>query len=288
MIVSASRRTDVPAHYAEWLMRRLRAGFCEVPNPYRPDQVARVSLLPGDVEVLVLWTRNAAPLLPHLAEMERMGLRFYFQYTVLCNPAALDPGSPPPERSVEVVRRLAEELGPERVIWRYDPIVLGPETGHAFHAESFARLAAALEGHVRHCVVSLLDDYRKTRGRMRDVATWPAEGPDFETLMRGMAQTAAARGMDIRSCAEPVDLSPYGIRPGRCVDPDYIHRVFALEVTGRKDPSQREACGCVVSRDIGSYDTCPSGCLYCYATSDFARARENLRRHDPDSPALRP
>lgn len=286
MIISASRRTDIPAYYAEWLMRRLRAGFCEVPSPRNPDQVGRVSLLPQDVEALVLWTRNAGPLLPRLAEMERMGHRFYFQYTILANPPELDPGTPPPERSAETVRALADALGPQRVIWRYDPVVLGPRTDHAFHRGSFRRIASLLDGSVRHCVVSLLDDYRKTRNRMAGVPTWPAEGPAFEDLMRDLAATAAEHGMDIASCAEPVDLSACGIRPGRCVDPDYIERVFAVEVTRRKDPGQREACGCVVSRDIGSYDTCPSGCLYCYATSSTERAREALRRHDPDSPAL--
>jgi hypothetical protein len=286
VIVSASRRTDIPAHYAEWLIRRLRAGFCEVPNPYNPDQVGRVSLLPADVDALVLWTRNAAPLLPHVGEMERMGHRFYFQYTVLGNPTSLDPGSPPPERSVAVIRSLAEALGPERVIWRYDPIVLGPRADHAFHRAAFGALASALSGSVRHCVVSLLDDYRKTRGRMHGVETWPPEGPAFEDLMRDLSGTAAASGMEVSSCAEPLDLSPFGIRPGRCVDPDYIERVFGREVSRRKDPAQRKACGCVASRDIGSYDTCPAGCRYCYAVSDFARARDALRRHDPDAPAL--
>lgn len=286
MVVSASRRTDIPAHYAEWLIRRLRAGFCEVPNPYRPDQVGRVSLLPEDAEVLVLWTRNAAPLLPHLGEMERMGHRFYFQYTVLAYPPLLDPGTPPPERSAETVKALAAALGPERVVWRYDPIVLGPGTDLAFHREAFARVAARLEGSVRHCVVSLLDDYRKTRERMRETPTWPAGGPEADALLTELARTAAEHGMEIRSCAEPRDLSALGIRPGRCVDPEYIERVFGIAVSRRKDPSQREACGCAASRDIGAYDTCPAGCRYCYATADFARAREALRRHDPDAPAL--
>jgi hypothetical protein len=288
VIVSASRRTDLAAHYADWLIRRLRAGWCAVANPRNPKQSSRVSLLPEDVDVLVLWTRDAGPLLPHLDEMAGMGHRFYFQYTALANPISLDPGSPSPQRAIAVIRALAEALGPERVVWRYDPIVLGPETDHEFHRTSFARLASALRGHVRHCVVSLLDDYRKTRARMRGITTWPAEGPAFEALLRSIAEAASGNGMDIAACAEPVDLAPYGIRPGRCVDPDYIRRVFGREVTARKDPTQREACGCVVSRDIGAYDTCPSGCLYCYASSDFARAREALRRHDPDAPALVP
>jgi hypothetical protein len=238
------------------------------------------------VDVLVLWTRNAAPLLPYMDEMERMGHRFYLQYTVLDYPRAMDPGTPPPERSAGTIRALVESLGPQRVVWRYDPIVLGPGTDHAFHRDRFLRIASLLAGNVRHCVVSLLDDYRKTRERMRGTPTWPAEGPDFEAMMRGLAEAAGAHGMDIRSCAEPVDLAPFGIRPGRCVDPEYILRVFGVETADRKDPYQRKACGCAASRDIGSYDTCPSGCLYCYATSDFARSREALRLHDPDAPAL--
>jgi hypothetical protein len=284
MIISASRRTDLPAFYAEWLVQRFRAGFCLVPNPYYPEQVSRISLAAEDVDVIVFWTRNPRPLLPYLAELTQRQYRYYFQYTLLANPPSLDPGALPEETSLATFRALAETIGPERVIWRYDPMVLSPETDYDFHRRNFERLATALRGYTRHCVISLLDPYRKTEKRMKGIELLPQAGPDFAALLHFMAETAHGNGLDIQSCAEPASLEAYGIRPGKCVDDAYIREVFGIEVTHAKDPVQRPACGCVTSRDIGAYDTCLAGCRYCYATSRFERSKANYQRHDPQSP----
>jgi hypothetical protein len=284
MIISASRRTDLPAFYAEWVVQRFRAGYCLVPNPYYPEQVSRISLVPENVDVIVFWTRNPKPLLPHLAEFTQRHFRFYFQYTLLANPPSLDPGALPLENSVSAFRALAEAIGPERVIWRYDPIILSSETDYDFHRRTFERLATALRGYTRRCVISLLDSYRKIEKRMKGIEPLPPTGADFEALLRFLAQTAAVNSMEIQSCAEPASLEPYGIRAGKCVDDAYIRDVFGLDVTHAKDPVQRPVCGCVTSRDIGAYDTCLAGCRYCYATSRFERSKANFQRHDPLSP----
>jgi len=133
-------------------------------------------------------------------------------------------------------------------------------------------------------VISLLDAYRKTEKRMKDVQPLPQSEADSAALLRFLADTARDNGMDIQSCAKPASLEPLGIRPGKCVDDVYIREVFGLDVTHAKDPVQRPACGCVTSRDIGAYDTCLAGCRYCYATSSFERSRANYQRHDPQSP----
>jgi hypothetical protein len=284
MIISASRRTDLPAFYAEWLLERLRAGYCLVPNPYTPQQVSRLSLRPEDVDVIVFWTRNPGPLLSHLAELTGRGYRYYFQYTLLSNPPTLDPGASPVEARLAAFRTLAEAIGPERVIWRYDPVVLSTETDYAFHQAQYPRLASALRGYTQRCVISLLDEYRKAQKRMQGIRLLPQVGEELETLMQFLAGTARANGMDMVSCAEAINLQPCGIRPGKCVDDDYIRQVFGLEVIHTKDPAQRPACGCVASRDIGAYDTCLAGCRYCYATSSFKRAKANFQQHDPRSP----
>ena len=101
-----------------------------------------------------------------------------------------------------------------------------------------------------------------------------------------MVQSATANGMEIVSCAEEIDLARYGVRPGKCIDDDYIFAAFGLRVGGTKDPSQRAACGCIASRDIGMYDSCLFGCQYCYATSSFDRARANHAAHDPLATSL--
>lgn len=303
MIISASRRTDIPAFYARWFINRVRAGYCEVTNPYNRQQVARISLLPEDVDVIVFWTRNPRPLFPYLDELDGRGYRYYFQYSLLGYPRQIDAHCPPLEASIITFRELAQRLGPDRVIWRYDPIVLSEITPPAYHRAAYARLAQALAGHTARSVVSLMDEYPKIRGRLREMAHQGArllpvvsDERKAETslpawlgeLLSDLAAIARSSQMEIVSCAEEVNLAPFGIRPGRCVDDDLIRRVFGLEVAPTKDPGQRSACGCVVSKDIGKYDSCLFGCRYCYATTRFSRARENYLRHDPNAPELYP
>jgi hypothetical protein len=291
MIVSASRRTDIPAFYAEWMVRRLREGYCTVANPYNRDQVARISLKPEDVETIVFWTRNPRPLMPYLDELDSRGYRYYFQFTILGYPRELDPKVPPADTAVEAIRELAERLGPRRVIWRYDPVVFTGITPPAFHEENFRRLAESLKGHTRRVVVSIVDMYRKIEKRLRKLegspaAMRPCDAGDFETLMRALAGVALQNGMEIVSCAEETNLRPFGILPGKCVDDRVIAEAFGIKVLATKDPAQRKACGCVVSRDVGMYESCLFGCQYCYATKNFDQARLNFESHDPSSPSL--
>ena len=291
MIISASRRTDIPAFYADWFVNRIRAGYCIVPNPFIPNQVSPVSLRPEDVDVIVFWTRNPRPLTRHLAELEARGYRYYFQYTVLDNPRPIDPHVPTLDASLRTLRELAGRVGPERVIWRYDPIVWSNVTGLEFHRRAYERIARELRGYLRRSVISLLDVYHKAEKRLKALAqqgielATPSED-DLGKLMCDLVEAATANDIEITSCAEQIDLRPYGVRPGRCVDDEHIKRVFGLYVTHQKDPSQRQACGCVASRDIGMYDSCLFGCAYCYATSNLERAGTNHAQHHPDSPSL--
>jgi hypothetical protein len=291
MMISASRRTDIPAFYAEWMVRRLREGYCTVPNPFNRDQVSRISLRPEDVDAIVFWTRNPRPLMPYLDELDSRGYRYYFQFTILGYPREIDPRSPAAATAVEALGELAERLGPRRVIWRYDPIVFTGITPPAFHQENFQRLAESLRGHTRRVVVSIVDMYRKIESRLRKLDGTPAavrpwDAGELGPLMRGLAGLAGENGMEIVSCAEEIDLRPFGILPGKCVDDRVIAEAFGINVPGSKDPAQRKACGCVVSRDIGMYESCLFGCQYCYATKSFDRAKANFDSHDPRSPSL--
>jgi hypothetical protein len=291
MIISASRRTDIPAFYAEWMVRRLREGYCTVPNPFDRNQVSRISLRPEDVDAIVFWTRNPRPLMPYLDELDSRGYRYYFQCTILGYPRAIDPKSPPTATAVEAFRELAKRLGPKRVIWRYDPIVFTGLTPPAFHQENFGRLAESLKGHTHRVVVSIVDRYRKIESRLKKLegtpaALAPCPPEEFAPLMRGLAELATENGMEIVSCAEELDLRPFGILPGKCVDDRVLGEAFGIEVPKTKDPTQRAACGCVVSRDIGMYESCLFGCQYCYATKSFNRAKINFDAHDPRSPSM--
>ena len=273
MIVSASRRTDIPKFFAGWFMDRVRAGQCSFPNPFNPKQVLTVSLRPEDVEVLVFWSKDPRPLLPYLGTLETAGFRFYFHFTLNGYPQPIEPNVPSLDEALAAFVRLSDALSPERVIWRYDPIILSNLTGPSYHERRFREIARALKGRTRRLMVSIVEEYASTRRGFRKlsregihVKRCDRDDPELRRLLATMAEIAMESGMEIFSCAEPSDLSQLGIRHGKCIDNEYIERVFGVRVTDKKDPSQRPACGCVQSRDIGVYGTCRHGCVYCYAS----------------------
>ncbi len=290
-VVSVSRRTDIPAFYPEWFMNRVRSGYACSRNPFNPKQISTVSLQADKVAALVFWTKDPRPLLPHLDELERRGLRFLFHITLTGLPCALEPEVPESGLIVKAMRRLAGRLGARRVIWRFDPVVLGEGMAPWQVEERFVRLADALQGAVPEVRVSFLRQYRQVARRLKgemgiaDLDT-EANGAIPEAVAETAALLGAAarrRGLAISSCAERFDLRPFGIMPGRCIDAGLLEEIFGLHLDPRKDPGQRPECGCIRSIDIGMYGTCRHGCVYCYAATDRA-LRE--ARHDPQSPFL--
>lgn len=295
-VVSASRRTDIPAFYSPWLMARLRAGFVKVPNPFNPRRIATVDLTPRSVACLVLWSKDPRPLLPHLGELEERGYRTLFHITLTGLPSALEPGVPPAGEIAGAVRELARRVGPGRVVWRFDPVLLSPLTPAESILRAFSALAGELRGAVRHVVVSFARPYGQVLSRLRragasgflfpDVTEGPAEEalPRVAPLAAALAEIAAEHGLEVFSCAGRLDLAPCGVRAGACIDAALLREEFGLLLPSRKDPGQRAECRCLRSVDIGIYGTCRHRCLYCYARTDAALARG--LRHDPLAPLL--
>ncbi|WP_419174722.1 DUF1848 domain-containing protein [Desulfosediminicola sp.] len=294
MIISASRRTDIPAFYSQWLINRIAAGYCAVPNPFNRKQISYISLSPEDVDAIVFWTRNPKPLLAHLQELDGRGLNYYFLFTLVNNPGEIDPYSPEVDKALAVFQELADKIGPERVIWRYDPIILGNITPASYHLDNFGRIAGKLAGYTKRCFISFVDFYRKASRRIDELKqkniTVNHSGNirfrDVEPLVAELMRMAGSHDIRLLSCAEKMNLESLGVSPGKCIDDDLIRKVFKVDVSARKDPSQRKECGCAVSRDIGMYDSCLFGCSYCYATSSFNVAQRNYSEHDPTSPSL--
>ncbi|ACD90244.1 Domain of unknown function DUF1848 [Chlorobium limicola DSM 245] len=286
MIVSASRRTDIPAFYGQWMLNRLKAGEVLVRNPMQSKQVSRIILLPEHVDALVFWTKNPEPFLALLPEIDAMGYSSYFLFTLTPYDFRLEPGVPRREARIEVFRKLSSLAGRGRVVWRYDPVILTETMNAAWHASSFALLAEALEGYTERCIISFLDDYRKIRNRMRDIGYFIPGVDEMEELAVRFSGTAGKHGIGLYTCGHDIDLSHCGIMHSHCVDNELIGRICGRKLIGiRKDRGQRKACGCAESRDIGSYDTCMHGCRYCYAVSNRAASR-NAALYDPLSPML--
>ena len=287
-IVSASRRTDIPAFYSPWLMNRLREGYALVPNPFNPRQVSRVDLRPERVACLVLVTKDPRPMLPHLDELEERGFRFLFQVTVTGLPRFLEPGVPDTAAVTAAVRQIAGRIGRGRVAWRFDPILLaGSETADAPNS-AFRTIAKQLEGSVDKVIVSFAREYAAVKSRLHAMGkevTFLGPDPHLkERVAADLAEEAARHRMVIQSCAEPHPLSPFGIAPGKCIDTDQIRELFGVEFRASKAQGQRTDCLCARSADIGIYGTCPHRCLYCYASCDATLRRGEI--HDPLQPAL--
>lgn len=289
MIISASYRTDIPAFYGEWLMNRIRVGYCKAVNPYG-GQVYRVSLLPQDVDGFVFWTKNLGPFLPHLSEIRRRAYPFIIQYTINGYPRTLEVSVTDARKSVEHLKQVVAQFGPGTAVWRYDPILVTSLTPLDFHRQNFLSLARALEGLVDEVVISFAQVYRKTQRNLeresrRAGLTW--EDP-HEEQKRAFAQElvsmAQACGIQLSICSQRQYLVP-GARAARCVDAERLSRVAGHAIASREQGNRPDCC-CHQSRDIGHYDTCPHGCVYCYAVQNRQLARARHGRHDPHSEFL--
>ena len=294
MIISASRRTDIPAFYSKWFMNRIRAGYCLVPNPLNMKQVSRVSLHPSDVEAIVFWSKNPAPLLPHLGELDKLGFYYYFQFSLNDYPRALEPNIPSLNDRIATFKDLSRLIGPLRVVWRYDPIIISNITSFDFHRERFTWIAEELKGATHRVMVSIVDFYQKTERRLSQLEK--EEGYSFDrdvlssdgitSLLKDLADIARKNNIEILTCAEEKDYSQIGVPPGRCIDNRLLARIWSLNLEYKKDPYQRASCLCMVSKDIGINDTCIHGCPYCYSTMNYAVAQRRFSEHNPDSPIL--
>lgn len=294
MIISASRRTDIPAFYAKWFINRIRSGFCTVPNPFNSKQETKVSLLTGDVDFIVFWTRFPRPLFQYLNELDQNGYNYYFHFSLLNYPTKIENNTPNLQNALNCFKELSDKIGANKIIWRYDPILFNKQLNVKFHIDTFRHISESLRGYTIRSVISLVDVYRKVTKRLEvlnktgygfsDHTQLPVS--DFEELMLGLCGIAHDNKMEIVSCAEDPGLEQYGIKPGKCIDNEYIKVQFGIDVTNKSDKSQRGACGCVASKDIGMYNTCQFGCQYCYATSSFEKSKINYLNHDHNSPSM--
>ncbi|MDL2238367.1 DUF1848 domain-containing protein [Christensenellaceae bacterium OttesenSCG-928-K19] len=285
MIISASRRTDIPALYSEWFFQRIKEKHVLVRNPVSYHQISRVSLLPDIVDCIVFWTKNPKPMLDRLDLLKDYD--FYFQFAL--NPYANEIECSLPPKSLEIIdtfKALSDMIGPERVVWRYSPLLLSDKYTMEYHVEYFEKIAIRLCRYTKQCMLSFLDMYPKIKDRMeqRHIAV-PTEG-EKRYAAAHFSEIAKQNDIEVESCSEFLDLTDEGVLPGKCIDDRLIGRITGEQYNLKKDKNQRPQCGCVPSIDIGAYNTCTNGCLYCYANRDRKKAQENHIKHHPASPLL--
>ncbi|MCU0286679.1 MAG: DUF1848 domain-containing protein [Acidobacteria bacterium] len=284
MIISVSRRTDIPAFYSRWFFNRLEQGFVMVRNPMNPLLVRKIVLSPDHVDCIVFWTKNPRPM---INELERLKpYHFYFLFTITSYGPDLEKNLPPKNEVIDTFIQLAQLIGKERLIWRYDPIILANKIDNNFHQRHFEYLANKLHPHTERCIISFLDMYKKCDRNLRGLNIKAPGSEDMVHLAGILNNISRHYGIELVSCAEEIELSSLGISHGKCIDDEWISRILGRRLVLKKDPHQRKTCRCVESIDIGAYDTCPHHCLYCYANTEIVNVKRNITLHDPFSSLL--
>ncbi|MBN1416561.1 MAG: DUF1848 domain-containing protein [Bacteroidales bacterium] len=263
MIISASRRTDIPAFFGEWFIEKIDQGFIDVQNPYNKKLIRRVSLMPVDVDCIVFWTRNPKPFFKLLPLLQ--AYTYYFLFTLTPYGSELEPKVPEKEELVHTLCSLSEMIGKERVIWRYDPIIYTASLDTSYHIRAFETMTGKLMNHTQKCVISFLAPYRKTVCKLKNFNIRQPEMKEIALLLESFTDIGKKCGIEIASCASDMPLKDYGVMPNRCIDNELISKLTGKTLAHRKDKSQRISCGCHESIDIGTYNTCRYECLYCYA-----------------------
>lgn len=285
MILSVSRRTDIPSCYFDWFCNRLREGWLYVRNPMNEHQVSRIDLSPETVDCIVFWTKNPASMMERLSLLEPYP--YYVQFTLTGYGKDVEPGLPD-KRGVllPAFQKLSRAIGKKRMVWRYDPILFTPLYTPSRHLKAFGEIAGALEGYTETVVVSFVDFYAKIRKNMDSLQA--RELPETELLQFAgqLADIAKSHGIAPRSCAEVLNLESAGIPHGSCIDPRLIEEITGCRILAGKDKNQRKECGCAESVEIGAYNTCQNGCLYCYANYSPCAVRSRAGQYDPQSPLL--
>ena len=282
MILNTGSRTDIPAFFSEWFFNRIREGYVLVRNPYYPRKVTKYLLDPDIVDCINFCTKNPDPMLPRIHELDGFGQFWYV--TITPYGKEIEPNVPSVEQVIDSFQNLSRIVGLNRIGWRYDPIFLTEKYSPEYNIASFEKMAAALSGYTDVCVISFLDLYEKTRRNFP--AGKEMEPKDRITLGKTFCEIGREYGIKIKSCAEGSELSPYGVDCSGCLTREVLERAIGQKLRSGINSSTRRSCSCLLNCDVGVYNTCGHGCVYCYANYDQITVRKNRELHDSSSPFL--
>lgn len=285
MILSVSRRTDIPNYYSEWFYNRIKAGFLYVRNPMNIHQVSRIDLSPEVVDCIVFWTKNPANMLERLEELYEY--QYYFQFTLTGYGRDIEPNLPDKRNElIGTFKKLSEKIGKERVIWRYDPILINERYGAEYHLKAFDEIANRLRDHTEKVIISFVDLYAKTQRNTKGLNIQNLSKEQMVGIAKELEKIAKRNRLVIETCAEQIDLTGIGIKHGSCIDKKLIEKISGCRSVMEKDKNQREECGCYESMEVGTYNTCKNGCKYCYANFNNEKVKGSMELYDANSPLL--
>lgn len=285
MILSVSRRTDVPNYYSEWFINRIKEGFLYVRNPMNIHQISRIDLSPEVVDCIVFWTKNPANMIDKLDFLHNYA--YYFQFTLTGYGKDIEPNLPNKrEKLIPTFIKLSEKIGKEKVIWRYDPILISKRYTIDYHLKAFEEIASKLAGYTEKVIISFVDLYAKTQRNIKGLDIRIMTNEEIISLAEHLAQIATKYNLVIETCAEQIELHKVGIQHGSCIDQKLIEKIIGCKLIGQKDKNQRGECGCFESVEVGTYNSCLNGCKYCYANFSDDRVKENIKLYNQESPLL--
>lgn len=285
MILSVSRRTDIPNYYSEWFYNRIKEGFLYVRNPMNVHQISEIKITPDVVDCIVFWTKNPLPMIKRIDEIK--DYNYYFQFTLTGYGNDVEANLPNKKtKMIPVFQELSEKIGKQKVIWRYDPIFFSDRYTKEYHLKAFKSIAEALNGYTEKCVISFVDIYPKNKKNMEGLSSYELNDNELREFVKELSKMAADNNIKIGSCAEKINLDDCGIVHNCCIDRELIEKIIGCKINVSKDKNQRIECGCVESVEIGTYNTCKNGCAYCYANYSSKSVETNAAKYDPLSPIL--
>lgn len=284
MIISASRRTDIPAFYSDWFLNRIKEKYVLVRNPFNKNLLSRIDLHPEKIDCIVFWTKNPKNIISKLGRLK--DYKYYFQFTLNPYDTTIELKVSKKDQLIKTFIELSQKIGAEKVIWRYDPIFLTRKMNINYHIKYFTYLTKLLSPHTEKCIISFLDLYKKCEKNIKALDAKVPDRNDINSLVSGFKNASELYGLKIETCSEEIDLMDFGIEHGHCIDQILIERIIGYKIKAHKDKNQRSACGCIESTDIGEYNTCSHNCLYCYANYNQTIVKNNILKHDPHSPIL--
>lgn len=306
IIISASRSTDIPAFHSEWFIKRLKEGYLKWINPFnRKSQYISFD----KTRVIVFWTKDAKPIITHLPEVAKKNINYYFTYTVNdYEKEKYEPNIPRLEQRIKTFQELSKKIGKEKVIWRFDPLIMTDKLGPDELIRKIEKVGNELFFFTEKLVISFADisGYSKVRNNLtkKRIRFKEFDENNMKYIASALRELSKKWDISIASCSEKCDLSFYNIKHNKCVDDELMIRLFRndhilMDFLGYesslfdgcnnkmgeklKDKGQRKECGCIMSKDIGQYNTCKHLCVYCYANLSEKLVKDNFCKKTKNS-----
>lgn len=278
MILSVSRRSDIPAFYSKWFFKRLEEGYLYVRNPVNPKAISKIILNESNIDFIVFWTKNPKPIINKLHKLNKYN--YYFQFTLTPYGKDIEKGLPPKKELINTFIELSKFIGKEKIVWRYDPILLSSKIDISYHKKCFSKMAQILGPYTEKCIISFIDVYPKIKRICTQKGIRSLNTKETDEILKYIKIEGEKYGIIVESCGENISLEKYGLKHGKCIDDKLIKRITNKKVEVKKDSYQRKDCNCVHSTDIGQYNSCQYECIYCYANN------KSKEKHNPLSPLL--